>query len=399
MLTDKLKYFLDNLSSGLDSKKFIKLTLSKKRLKSSDLKNVFVKSVELKNGMKLSFVYRYPTKDITKNFDFTGGISLIKEMIGKDFFQADLFTSDGDLHLSVNKNGEFHLLEKPASIAEKPLYTHDKVKKRFIRLEDNIYLKELGIAAADGKVKKDMEDKFRQINKYIEIIDGIIRSAALPVSFKIADMGSGKGYLTFALYDYLVNSLNLTPEITGVEIRKELVENSAKIAERAGFTGLKFREGTIETATLDKTDMLIALHACDTATDEAIFRGITAGANVIICAPCCYKQIRKQIAPSNDMSAITKFGILEERQAELLTDGIRALILEAYGYKTKVFEFISTEHTPKNVLIVGVKKGRSDIADEAILEKIRNIKKLYNIEYHHLEKLMHLNESGQVKQK
>ena len=391
MQTDKLEYFLDNLLSCLNGKQFVKLTLSKKKVKSSELKNVFVKVVALKNGMKLSFVYRYPTKDITKNFDFPEGISLIEEMIGKDFYQADLFTSDGDFHLTTNKDGDFYLLQKPATINEKPLFSHDKVKKRFIRLEDNIYLRELGIATAEWKVKKDMEDKFRQINKYIEIIDGIISSANLPSGLHIADMGSGKGYLTFALYDFLVNSLELSPKITGVELRKELVESSNKIAEKAGYQHLKFQQGTIENAELARIDMLIALHACDTATDEAIYRGINSGAEIIICAPCCHKQIRKQIAPANDLKAITKFGILEERQAELLTDGIRALILEAFGYKTKVFEFISTEHTPKNVLIVGVKKRKVEEADEATLTQIRNIKKLYNIEFHHLEKLLHLN--------
>lgn len=392
MQTDKLKYFLGSLTASLESNSFIKLTLSKKKIKSSELNNVYVKAVALRDGMKLSFVYRYPTKDITKNFDFPEGTSLIREMIGKDFSQADLFTSSGDWHLSVNKNGEYYLLEKPASIIEKPDYTHDKIKKRFINLENNIYLRELGVATAEWKVKKDMEDKYRQINKYIEIIDGIIGPASLPSSLQIADMGSGKGYLTFALYDFLVNNLNLTPEIIGVELRKDLVEGSNIIAGKAGFRNLKFQEGTIETARLDKIDMLIALHACDTATDEAIFRGINSGAKVIICAPCCHKQIRKQISPTNDLSAVTKFGILEERQAELLTDGIRALILEAYGYKTKVFEFISTEHTPKNVLIVGVKKGKAEKVNETILAQIRNIKKLYNIEYHHLEKLLHLNE-------
>ena len=391
MQTDKLEYFLDNLLSCLNGKQFVKLTLSKKKVKSSELKNVFVKVVALKNGMKLSFVYRYPTKDITKNFDFPEGISLIEEMIGKDFYQADLFTSDGDFHLTTNKDGDFYLLQKPATINEKPLFSHDKVKKRFIRLEDNIYLRELGIATAEWKVKKDMEDKFRQINKYIEIIDGIISSANLPSGLHIADMGSGKGYLTFALYDFLVNNLELSPKITGVELRKELVESSNKIAEKAGYQNLKFQQGTIENAELARIDMLIALHACDTATDEAIYRGINSGAEIIICAPCCHKQIRKQIAPANDLKAITKFGILEERQAELLTDGIRALILEAFGYKTKVFEFISTEHTPKNVLIVGVKKRKVEEADEATLTQIRNIKKLYNIEFHHLEKLLHLN--------
>jgi hypothetical protein len=398
MQTDKLKYFLDSLSESLETNSFIKLTLSKKKIKSSELNNVYIKAVALKDGMKLSFVYRYPTKDITKNFNFHEGTGLIQEMIGKDFCQADLFTSSGDWHLCINNSGEFKLLQKSASITEVPLYTHDKIKKRHINLENNIYLRELGVATAEWKIKKDMEDKYRQINKYVEIIDGIISSSNLPPGFHIADMGSGKGYLTFALYDFLVNNLKLSPEIIGIELRKEIVESSNKIAGKAGFNNLKFQEGTIETAKLEKIDMLIALHACDTATDEAIFRGISSGAKVIICAPCCHKQIRKQISPINDLSAVTKFGILEERQSELLTDGIRALILEAYGYKTKVFEFISTEHTPKNVMIVGVKKGKTEKVNETILTQIRNIKKLYNIEYHYLEKLLHLNEPVMLKQ-
>lgn len=390
MQADNLQLFLDHMLNSLENKEFQKITVSHKRDDSNALKNVFAKAAVLKAGLKLSFVYRYPTKDITKNFDFEEGKVLIKEMLEKDFYQADLFTTSADWHYTMNKNGTDRMRMTPATIREAAPYTHDKVKKRFITLENNVYLRELGIATADAKVKKDMEDKFRQINKYIEIADGIVSSAALPRAFHVVDMGSGKGYLTFALYDYLHNVLNLAPEITGVELRDELVVSSNNIAKKAGFDKLKFQAGSIETAELAQIDMLIALHACDTATDEAIYRGITAGSKVIICAPCCHKQVRKQINPENDLRSITKFGILEERQAEIITDSIRALILEAYGYKTKVFEFISTEHTPKNVLIVGIKKGNDKI-DETVLTQIRNIKKLYNIQYHHLEKLLHIN--------
>ena len=126
------------------------------------------------------------------------------------------------------------------------------------------------------------------------------------------------------------------------------------------FNDLHFKEGSIEASSLSSVDMLIALHACDTATDEAIYKGIHANATIIICAPCCHKQIRKQMEPDNALQSITKHGILLERQAEMVTDAIRALILEAFGYKTKVFDFISTEHTPKNVLIVGIKKEKND---------------------------------------
>lgn len=390
MQSNNLRLFKDYILNSLENKEFQKITISQKRDNKNDLKNVFAKAAVLKSGMKLSFVYRYPTKDITKNFAFEEGLDIIGELLDKDFYQADLFTSISDWHYTMNKNGISRLRKMPPANIVVPVYTHDKIKRRFIALENNVYLKELGIATADAKVKKDMEDKFRQINKYIEIADSIVSSAALSPGFHIVDMGSGKGYLTFALYDYLSNVLKLSPEIIGVELRQELVESSNRIAQIAGFDKLKFQAGSIEKSELTQIDMLIALHACDTATDEAIYRGIRADAKVIICAPCCHKQVRKQINPENDLKSITKFGILEERQAEILTDGIRALVLEAYGYKTKVFEFISTEHTPKNVLIVGIKKGNEKV-DDTILDQIKNIKKLYNIQYHHLEKLLHIN--------
>jgi hypothetical protein len=201
-------------------------------------------------------------------------------------------------------------------------------------------------------------------------------------------MGSGKGYLTFALYDYLVNQLKLNPTIIGVEYRKELVEKCNSIASESGFKKLTFNEGSIENADFPPADILIALHACDTATDEAIFRGIRSNAKVIVCAPCCHKQVRKEMQPENEISEITKHGILEERLAEILTDSIRSLILEAYGYKTKVFEFISTDHTPKNILIVGVKENNTPTPIESFLVQIQKLKTLFGLKFHFLEKLM-----------
>ncbi len=376
------------LNDAISAQQFVKLTLSDRRDKSNNLKNVFVKPVMLKSGYMLSFVYRHPTKDITKNYEVAEAVSLLKDMLDKGFYKADLFTSTNEVHLTITKNGKSILSQKVAANQQAPVVEHDRVKKRFVKPENNIYLRELGITTADGHVKGDKQDKFKQINKYVEIVEDIVNSAALPPDFGIADMGSGKGYLTFALYDYLTNTLNLSPKVTGVELRTELVEKCNAIATKASYSNLNFVTGSIDSAELPQVDMLIALHACDTATDQAIYRGIKARAKVIICAPCCHKQIRKQINPSNELKSITRFGILEERQAEMLTDAIRALVLEAFGYKTKVFEFISTEHTPKNVLIVGVKAEATKENKTASIEKIKNLKALFNIEYHELEKLM-----------
>lgn len=382
--------FLNRFSEASKTNHFIKLTLSARRTVNNELKNVFVKPVMLKSGAGWNFVYRYPTKDITKNYDLHESLSLLRAMLLEDFYKADLFTTTQHVNLTFTKSGKTILAEQAIAPIPTPAVRHDKVKHRYVIAQDNIYLYELGVTTADGKVKSDKQDKYRQINKYVEIVDSIIKAASMPAGFKVVDMGSGKGYLTFALYDHLTNVLKLSPEIKGIEMRPELVENCNKIALKAGFEKLSFSSGSIDAAQLDRVDMLIALHACDTATDEAIYRGIKEQAKIIICAPCCHKQLRKQMHPLNDLKAISDFGILEERQAEILTDTIRALILKAFGYKTKVFEFISTEHTPKNLLIVGVKGNAAAEIDKGPLQQIKSLKSLFNIGYHQLEKLMEL---------
>jgi len=388
MNSENFQKFLKYLSNSIENKGFVKLIISNKRNKTNDLNSITARIVEIKKSINLSFVYRYPTNDITKNYLPDESLVIIEKLLTEDFFQAELFTSEGDWYLNINKNNIAKLKVKSASVEELPPVGHDKIKNRVVQTENNVYLKELGILTAEGIVKINMQDKFRQINKYIEIIDGIVKSVKFEKSFNVVDMGAGKGYLTFALYDYLYNTLKLKPNTIGVELRKQLVDDCNVIAQKSNFTNLKFIEGTIEKSELPSIDMLIALHACDTATDDAICRGINSNAKVIICAPCCHKQIRGQISADNNLKSITQFGILKERQAEIITDTIRALILEAYGYKTKVFEFIATEHTPKNILIVGVKEGNKEIPKNEILNQIDHIKKTFGIEFHYLETLM-----------
>lgn len=388
-MSTELHSFIQLLVKSIEKQLFIKITLGNKREKSADLKNVFVKPVLIKTVTKLSFIYRYPTKDITKNFDVKESSVLIGKMLEDEFYNADLFTTENDVHFSVQKNNLIKTIVRPATLTTNSLSTHhDKDKVRIVKTINNIYLKELGITTAEGVVKKDMQDKYKQINRYIEIIEGIIKDLNFKEVIKVVDMGSGKGYLTFALYDYLVNNLLLTATVTGIELRKELVQKCNKIALDSHYANLIFKDGTIQDAVLSDIDILIALHACDTATDDAIYRGIKANSKVIICAPCCHKQIRKQMDAVNELKSITKHGILLERQAEIITDAIRALLLEAHGYKTKVFEFIATEHTPKNVLIVAIKLVKEKESLKIALDKVGGIKKLFGIKTHYLETLL-----------
>lgn len=202
-------------------------------------------------------------------------------------------------------------------------------------------------------------------------------------------MGSGKGYLTFALYDFLTNHLGMQPQVTGIELRQNLVDFCNQTARDAGFAGLHFVAQDIADYRPDRLDMLIALHACDTATDLALAKGIHARAGIVVAAPCCHKQIRRDMAARNELAPVLRHGILEERQAEIVTDGIRALLLEANGYKTSVFEFISTEHTAKNVMITAVAGGeKSSGKKAAALEKVAALKAGFGVKEHFLEKLL-----------
>lgn len=382
--------FVEKLQSIIDNKTLIRLSLSSPKNKATDLKKIIITAVELKRGYCLNFVYRHSTKDITKNFDIPEGIELINQAFECNFNNAEVLSTVENLNVYTLPNGKIQL-KTSGSTANVPLtFTHDKPKDKLIAIENNIYLHELGITNANFELRREMSDKFRQINKYIELLAPNLAEANLTSGFHVVDMGSGKGYLTFALYDYLTNNLKIPIQMTGVEFRPDLVQICNDIALKANFTQLKFDKGTIANTLLDKIDVLIALHACDTATDDAIYRGIKSGAALIVCAPCCHKQIRKALNVSNELGNITKFGILKERQAEIITDTLRAMIMEYFGYKTNVFEFISLEHTPKNVMIVGRKTSKPTANKKQILEDILAIKKLYGIEKHYLETLLEI---------
>lgn len=382
-----LQTFLQKITESCKRSELIKITLGNKKNTSSTLKNVLVKPVLIKNQPLLSFTYRHLTQDIVKNYTATEAAQQLQHLLENDFNNADAFTQTGNLQLFFTGT-VFKMKTVAATMAGTAVnLQHDHVKQHKVAATAP-YLYELGITTAAGVVKKDMQDKFRQISHYVEIIDGIIKTNPAGDAITVTDMGCGKGYLTFALYDHLCNSRQLSTTMYGVEMRDDLVNTCNRIAGRIGYNNLHFIKGTIQDAAVPPTDMLIALHACDTATDDAIYKGITGGATYIICAPCCHKQIRKQMAPQNVLQTITQHGILLERQAEMVTDTIRALLLEAHGYKTKVFDFISTEHTPKNVMIAAVKNKVDTIDKDPLLKKVAELKALFNIESHYLEKLL-----------
>lgn len=376
--------FLEIVALNISGEKPFKITFAKPRAQNKDIKNVYLKPAVIKHEAYYSLTYRYNTKDVAKNFSDTQVLAEVERLVSSQFFHAVLFTEDEETTLMQNKKGNSTIYTKKLKQEITISSTHDHQKERFIS-EDRQYLHLLGLASADGKIYDKSQKKYKQINKFIEIFDHLISDYPITKLIRIADMGSGKGYLTFAMYDHLINGKGMRSKITGYELREDLVKTCYDIALKCDYPGLSFAQKSIEDADVRDTEVVIALHACDIATDMAIAKGIQSGAQYIVVSPCCHKQIRKSMKHHNALSPILSHGILEERQAEILTDGIRALLMEAHGYKTQVFEFISSEHTGKNLMITGVK----GIANPKAIEEVEAIKKLFGIEYHYLEKLLH----------
>jgi hypothetical protein len=379
--------FPEIFQSAFQAGHLLKCTLSKPAAAAPpDLKNIYIRPVTLKNGVKIAFNYRYKTRDEVKNYTLPEALDLLKNMLGTAFMNAELFTTERDFSLRFEKDGTASWSDKQPASTVAPETAHDREKKRLLD-PASPWLHTLGITSAKGEVLAAAQDKWRQINKYLEIIETLLRTHPLPADVQIADMGSGKGYLTFALYDFLTTRMNMRPQMTGIELRPALVEFCNKTARESNFQGLNFLATDINDYHPERLDMLIALHACDTATDLALATGIRLKAQIIVAAPCCHKQIRRDMETRNEMAPLLRFGILEERQAEILTDGIRALLLEANGYRTNVFEFISSEHTAKNVMITAI-SDKKQKAKQPVLDKIAALKSGFGIREHYLEHLL-----------
>ena len=387
-MSENLERFFNQVAEAVGQGTLVKMTLSKPAEKHDDLRNVYVKPVLIKEKRLFAFTYHYERRDEVKNYDAEQMLDILREMIPNRFLNTVLFTLSEDITLLVSSKGKVTIQTKKVQECREQNLEHDKQKTRLIN-PANPWWYQLGLTTREGKITADMQHKFKQIYKYAEIVESLVKPMKFEGTVHIADMGAGKGYLTFALHELLTQRLNLDVDIKGVEIRPDLVLKINEIIKSSGLKGLEFVESSIEAYHPEKLDVLIALHACNTATDDAIASGIKAGAKLIVCAPCCHKQIRQEMERSGRVDAITRYGIFLERQAVMITDTIRALILEYYGYKTQVMEFIEMEHTPKNVLLVG-RKINKETNRAQILQQIADLKARHGIKQHYLENVLKL---------
>jgi SAM-dependent methyltransferase len=349
-------------------------------------KSMVIKGITLKAERKINVTYRYSTKEIAKNYHLETFKTILLKVLGPLFLQADLYLAEKSVHLLISKK-TVSMFEK-ATITKTISTEHNRQKNYILGTEAHPFLKELGVYTQNNQLIDNMRDKFKQINKFLEFFDQTVQGLKQEKKISVVDMGSGKGYLTFAMYHHLTNTLGLQAEVFGVEMRPEMIKLCNKIAANVGFEHLKFIEGTIDSYALNaNSNILIALHACDTATDDAIIKGIKNKVPVLMLAPCCHKQVRKSLTAKAELTVFEKHGIIKERFSETITDLIRSLILEAYGYETKIFEFIGAENTPKNVMITAVMTKFSQKTYLSKIAEINALKTVVGLKHHYLEQV------------
>ena len=380
--------FLAVLRTSLASQSFVRLVLAKHAGKDADLQQVAVRPVTLRGEAHLSFTYRYKTKDVTKNYQPDAAAAMVGELLGASFRNAHLLTTDETVELTTNRRGDATLIRKNAAPDGKPASEHNRTKRRHVAL-DRPFLAALGVTDGEGRLIPAMSRKWKQIDKFVEVFASALDSSTLADArtLRVMDFGAGKGYLTFALHDYLRNTLGVDARVTGVELRPELVQLCNDAAKHLAMDGLRFEQGDVTHYTADAIDVMIALHACDTATDHAIHMGVKAGAAIIVCAPCCHKEVRPQLLSPHPIRAILKHGVHLGQEADMVTDSLRALLLEANGYAAQVFEFISLEHTSKNKMILAVRRANS-VSPAPWLEQVAQVKQFYGIRELCLERLL-----------
>lgn len=322
------------------------------------------------------------TKVFHKNIPGNELADFVADVMKNDFKQLEAKTERHSLTVLVSKKGKVTIKEKAAAVSstDAQLLSHNRTKQYILPQDKPVpFLVELGVQTPDGKIVNAKYDKFRQINRYLEFVRDILPALAYEEgkTLNIIDFGCGKSYLTFALYYYLKVMNKYDIRVTGLDLKKDVIESCQKLADKFGYDGLKFLVGdigTYEGAT--QVDMVVTLHACDTATDYALAKAVQWNAKVILSVPCCQHELNRQIK-CPELAPVLKYGIIKERMAALMTDAIRANLLESRGYDTQLLEFIDMENTPKNLLIRAVKKER--MRYKTATTQLKELKQFLNV--------------------
>jgi SAM-dependent methyltransferase len=329
------------------------------------ISKVDIRPVTIKEKHQYQITEQTENKALHRNIDLNDCLDIIRNELLPQFKQAVLFTTKGDYHLLTNKKGETAIKSSPPSKKIAPL-SHNRQKNYILPENQPLpFLIELGLMNPQGKVYPQKMAKFRQINRFLEMVEDTVDALNPDEMLSIIDFGCGKAYLTFALYHYFNFIKKWDIHMVGIDLKKDVIEFCSQLANRLKYKNLKFSLGDIASYVPEgPVSMVVALHACDTATDAALAQAIQWKSQVILAAPCCQHELYKQVM-SESLKGILQFGLLKERFAALATDAARAQILEMQGYATQILEFIDPEETPKNILIRAVRGNSKEKQKQA----------------------------------
>ena len=319
-----------------------------------------VRPVPVKGEIQYQVTSIQGTKAIHANYEKEALISYLTEQMERNFRQMQLEGRNVQGRVLVSKKGKMDIKAREIKGKGKedfaPMLSHNRTKKYLLKEGVPVpWLIDLGVMTPEGKIKNSRYDKFKQLNRYLEFIQDILPKLPKGREIRIIDFGCGKSYLTFAMYYYLRELKHYDIRVTGLDLKADVIEKCQRLADQYGYDRLKFQQGDIASYEgAAQVDMVVTLHACDTATDFALAKAVKWGASVILSVPCCQHELNRQVE-NETLAPILEYGILKERFAALLTDGLRAQMLKSAGYDTQILEFISMEHTPKNLLIRAVK--------------------------------------------
>jgi len=343
---------------------------------------VTVRPVGIKGEFNLQFSYFDEKKDITKNYSLADAETKVDELLAIPFRNIFIESGAGNVQVNFSKKGKALISKSKPSTVDTDL-SHDRYKDRLLTPENAApFLKTIGILTQDGRIKAGMQRKYKQINEFLRLLDetaSFSTWAGPPIH--VIDFGCGSGHLTFAVYYYLREVLGLDAHVVGVDLKSELLNQLQAKSEAMGWVGLAFKVGSIADYETDvPPDVVLALHACDTATDDALAKGIQWESKVIVCAPCCQHELQAQLSKipaPKQMLPVFQDGILSERMGDILTDTFRATTLRIMGYRTDVTQFVPIEHTAKNLMIRSVKT--SDTGNERWVEEYRSLKSFWKV--------------------
>lgn len=354
-------HFMEELKSRLSeflSDRLYQIVISNPRSREQASK-VKVRPVLLKGELHFQETVTKGTQVFHENFSKEEMYDRIIQYMQDDFKQLEAGSMDEKLTALVSKKGKVTVKCSRQSAMRKvlPDMSHNRTKQYLLKEGTPVpFLVDLGVQTKEGMIVRSRYDKFRQINRYLEFVEDILPTLEKEKTIHIIDFGCGKSYLTFALYYYLHELKGLNTRITGLDLKADVIEKCNHLAENYGYDKLRFYQGDIRTFEgAEQVDMVVSLHACDTATDYAIKKAVDWNAKILFAVPCCQHEVNGQIR-SELLSPVLKYGLLKERLSAILTDAVRANLLEEAGYDTQILEFIDMEHTPKNILIRAIKK-------------------------------------------